>query len=274
MTDIEQKGTLEFCAPKFLFCCEELPFVRMHIFSVKAVSGWMKMKKTLVGILVFDMIMGMLCLWAGGKRQDTTAPASQEVSTGKITGEEDVVKKIALTFDDGPHPRYTEQLLDGLKERNVVATFFVTGENAQNYPNIIRREQEEGHLIGNHTYSHIQLTSGNRETFREELVKTNEILENITGEKVSFVRPPYGSWDKSFEKELNMFPVLWNIDPLDWCSHNAECTAAKVVEKAGDGDIILMHDYYDTSVTAALEVVDVLQKRGFQFVTVEEILFD
>ena len=274
MTDIEQKGTLEFCAPKFLFCCEELPFVRMHIFSVKAVNGWMKMKKTLVGILVFDMIMGMLCLWAGGKRQDTTAPASQEVSTGKIAGEEDVAKKIALTFDDGPHPRNTEQLLDGLKERNVVATFFVTGENAQNYPNIIRREQEEGHLIGNHTYSHIQLTSGNRETFREELVKTNEILENITGEKVSFVRPPYGSWDKSFEKELNMFPVLWNIDPLDWCSHNAECIAAKVVEKAGDGDIILMHDYYDTSVTAALEVVDVLQKRGFQFVTVEEILFD
>lgn len=274
MTDIEQKGTLEFCIPKFLFCCEELPFVRMHIFSVKAVSGWMKMKKTLVGILVFDMIMGMLCLWAGEKRQDTTAPASQEVSAGKIAGEEDVAKKIALTFDDGPHPRYTEQLLDGLKERNVVATFFVTGENAQNYPNIIRREQEEGHLIGNHTYSHIQLTSGNRETFREELVKTNEILENITGEKVSFVRPPYGSWDKSFEKELNMFPVLWNIDPLDWCSHNAECIAAKVVENAGDGDIILMHDYYDTSVTAALEVVDVLQKRGFQFVTVEEILFD
>ena len=200
MTDIEQKGTLEFCAPKFLFCCQELPFVRMHIFSVKAVNGWMKMKKTLVGILVFDMIMGMLCLWAGGKRQDTTAPASQEVSTGKIAGEEDVAKKIALTFDDGPHPRYTEQLLDGLKERNVVATFFVTGENAQNYPNIIRREQEEGHLIGNHTYSHIQLTSGNRETFREELVKTNEILENITGEKVSFVRPPYGSWDKSCKR--------------------------------------------------------------------------
>lgn len=71
-----------------------------------------------------------------------------------------------------------------------------------------------------------------------------------------------------------MFPVLWNIDPMDWCSHNAECIAEKVVEKAGDGDIILMHDYYDTSVTAALEVVDVLQKRGFQFVTVEEILFD
>ena len=183
-------------------------------------------------------------------------------------------KYVALTFDDGPHPKYTEQLLDGLKERGVAATFFVTGENAENYPDIIRREQDEGHLIGNHTYSHIQLTSRNRETFREELVQTNEILEEITGEKISFVRPPYGSWDKSFEKELNMFPVLWNIDPLDWCSHNADCIASKVVEKAGDGDIILMHDYYETSVTAALEVVDILQKRGFQFVTVEEILFD
>ena len=231
------------------------------------------MKKVMAGILIFDIVMGILCLWAGAGRYEPKQP--QQVSAGNITaGEEEVAKKIALTFDDGPHPKYTELLLDGLKERGVVATFFVTGENAQNYPDIIRREQEEGHLIGNHTYSHIQLTSRNRETFREELVKTNEILEDITGEKVSYVRPPYGSWDKSFEKELNMFPVLWNIDPLDWCSHNAECIAAKVVEKAGDGDIILMHDYYDTSVTAALEVVDTLQKRGFQFVTVEEILFD
>ena len=112
------------------------------------------------------------------------------------------------------------------------------------------------------------------EAFREELVRTNAVLEEITGEKISFVRPPYGSWDKSFEKELNMFPVLWNIDPLDWCSHNAECIAARVVEKAGDGDIILMHDYYDTSVIAALEVIDALQGEGFQFVTVEELLFD
>ena len=272
MTDIEQKGTLEFCAPKFLFCCEELPFVRMHIFSVKAVNGWMKMKKTLVGILVFDMIMGMLCLWAGGKRQDTTAPASQEVSTGKIAGEEDVAKKIALTFDDGPHPRYTEQLLDGLKERNVVATFFVTGENAQNYPNIIRREQEEGHLIGNHTYSHIQLTSGNRETFREELVKTNEILENITGEKVSFVRPPYGSWDKSFEKELNMFPVLWTIDPLDWCSKSSADVEKRILSKARENAIILLHDEYASSIEAALFIVDELQSQGYVFVTVEEIM--
>lgn len=242
------------------------------------------MRKVRTGILIFDLVMGILCLAVGISENERpqpyegieeVVPCSREASAGDvICEEEEIAKKIALTFDDGPHPKYTELLLNGLKERNVIVTFFVTGENAENYPEIIRREQEEGHLIGNHTYSHIQLTSRNRETFREELVKTNEILEEITGEKVSFVRPPYGSWDKSFEKELNMFPVLWNIDPLDWCSHNADCIAARVVEKAGDGDIILMHDYYETSVTAALEVVDVLQKRGFQFVTVEEILFD
>lgn len=75
--------------------------------------------------------------------------------------------------------------------------------------------QPEGHLIGNHTYSHIQLTKTNRERFREELIRTNEILKEITGEEVQYVRPPYGSWDKAFEKELNMFPVLWNVDTLD-----------------------------------------------------------
>ena len=260
---------------------QELLLVGAHIFSVKAEDGWLGMKKVLAGILIFDIAVGILCLilgtkqYAPGKLYKAPVIGSREAASENIACEEiEMAKKIALTFDDGPHPKYTGQLLDGLKERNVVVTFFVTGENAQNYPDLIRREQEEGHLIGNHTYSHIQLTSRNKETFREELVKTNEILEEITGEKVSFVRPPYGSWDKSFEKELNMIPVLWNIDPLDWCSHNADCIAAKVLEKAGDGDIILMHDYYDTSVTAALEVVDALKKRGFQFVTVEEILFD
>ena len=272
MTDIEQKGTLEFCAPKFLFCCQELPVVRMHIFSVKAVSGWMKMKKTLVGILVFDMIMGMLCLWAGGKRQDTTAPASQEVSTGKIAGEEDVEKKIALTFDDGPHPVYTKILLDGLAERGAKASFFVTGENAEKYPELILRMQKEGHLIGNHTYSHIQLTSNNREAFRQELISTNEVLKEITGAEPIFVRPPYGSWDKGFEQELNMFPVLWTIDPLDWCSQSSTNVEKRILSKARENAIILLHDEYASSIEAALFIVDELQSQGYVFVTVEEIM--
>ncbi len=124
------------------------------------------------------------------------------------------------------HPVYTPRLLEGLEKRGVVATFFVTGENAAQYPDIIKRMDKDGHLIGNHTYTHIQLTSANRDKFRSELVKTNETLKQITGKDVTFVRPPYGSWDKSFETELNMFdlwqkPDPWTgapIMPTAWCA--------------------------------------------------------
>lgn len=183
-------------------------------------------------------------------------------------------KKIALTFDDGPHPYYTEELLDGLEQRGVRATFFVTGENASLHPEVIERMAKEGHLIGNHTYSHIQLKQDNREEFKQELISTNEIISGITGENVCFVRPPYGIWDKELEKELSMIPVLWTIDPLDWCSDNAACIADKVICKAKENDIILLHDYYRSSVEAALTVIDALQQQGYVFVTVDEILFD
>lgn len=192
---------------------------------------------------------------------------------GKAFSEEGT-KKVALTFDDGPHPYYTEQLLDGLKERGVHATFFVTGEHAELHPEVIARMQEEGHLIGNHTYSHMQLSNSNREAFKAELVKTNEIIYQITGEEITYVRPPYGSWDKKFESELNMFPVLWTIDPLDWCSSNVASITNKVVSKVKENDIILMHDEYKSTVTAALQVIDHLKAEGYEFVTVEEILFD
>lgn len=182
--------------------------------------------------------------------------------------------RIALTFDDGPHPVYTPKLLDGLESRGVLATFFVTGENAAQYPDILRRMDEAGHLIGNHTYTHMQYTSTNREQFRQELVKTNTLLGEITGKETTFVRPPYGSWDKSFETELNMFPVLWTIDPLDWCTADADCIVQRVEAKAEDGAIILLHDYYDTSIQAALRIVDDLTAGGYRFVTVEEMLFD
>ena len=234
------------------------------------------MKKMTTAILLFDLVAGLLFLGLYGMQSRTVAADSGMVDVvedeGQLAAED--VKKIAITFDDGPHPCYTEQLLDGLKERGVVATFFVTGEHAELHPEVIARMQEEGHLIVNHTYSHIQLTKSNRETFKEELIKTNEILKEITGEEVQYVRPPYGSWDKSFEKELNMFPVLWTVDPLDWCSKNVGCITEKIVSKTGENDIILMHDYYDTSVTAALKAIDELLEEGYTFVTVEEILFD
>ena len=252
-----------------------------------------KMRKT-AAILTCSLVAGVLLLGIYGnkqkisgnaerkRQQETEQTAGQTVIQNAVqllsentdADQQTDYKKIALTFDDGPHPYYTEQLLDGLKERGVHATFFVTGEHAKLHPDIIERIHEEGHLIGNHTYSHIQLRKSNREEFKEQLLQTNEIIEEITGEEVIYVRPPYGTWDKTFEKELNMIPVLWTVDPLDWCSSNVACITEKVVEKAKENDIILMHDYYDTTVTAALNIVDELQEEGYVFVTVEEILFD
>jgi len=142
------------------------------------------------------------------------------------------------------------------------------------HPDIIRRIHEEGHMIGNHTYSHMQLTQESRVEFKEELVATGEVIEEMIDEEVIYVRPPYGTWDKAFESELNMIPVLWTIDTLDWCSSDVSRIVRETVKEAEENDIILMHDYYDTTVTAALQIVDELSARGFTFVTVEEILFD
>ncbi len=248
------------------------------------------MKKMTTAILLFIFMVGLLFLGLCENRMKEEsqmgAATAQESGGGSgisvavdgsgyaALGEEENVKKIALTFDDGPHPYYTEQLLDGLKERGVVATFFVTGEHASLHPEVIKRMHEDGHLIGNHTYSHIQLRSTNLAEFKEELVATSQVLEEIIGEEVNYVRPPYGSWDKSLEKELNMFPVLWTVDPLDWCSENVSCIVDKVVTSTGENDIILLHDYFETSVTAALKIVDELLAKGYTFVTVEEILFE
>lgn len=211
--------------------------------------------------------------WHGGRQNGQEG--QMQVSSEGLNGEKSPDKgKIALTFDDGPDPTRTALLLDGLAKRQVKASFFITGKNAESYPELVKRMHEEGHLIGNHTYSHLQLNRSNRELFKEELVKTNDIIREITGEEVVYVRPPYGSWDKSFEEELSMFPVLWTIDPLDWCTGDAACVINKVVPKVKENSIILLHDEYDSTVTAALQIVDELQKQGYEFVTVDEILFD
>lgn len=226
----------------------------------------MNLKRRIFSCIILMIFLAIMCLI--GYFQQNYMP-----TIGKVFQEEDS-KKIALTFDDGPHPYYTEQLLKGLKERDAKATFFITGQNVEAYPEIVLEIYKDGHLIGNHTYHHTQLTSGNVESFKSEIIKTNEAIKEVTGEDTIYVRPPYGSWNKEFEKELNMFPVLWTIDPLDWCSSDVSCIVNTVCAKAGENDIILMHDQYKTTVTAALEIVDRLKAEGYEFVTVDELLFD
>ncbi|MDR0948824.1 MAG: polysaccharide deacetylase family protein, partial [Lachnospiraceae bacterium] len=145
---------------------------------------------------------------------------SQEVQNSDDVEE---LKKVAITFDDGPHPVYTKQLLDGLEKSGAKATFFLMGQNVELYPELVERMSEDGHLVGNHTYSHLGLTSTNHDEFMDEISATNELIEEIIGTVPQYLRPPYGTWDKSLEDDLNMFPVLWTIDPLDWCSTNVEC---------------------------------------------------
>lgn len=226
------------------------------------------MKKRIFACILV-LLMLELVLYVGLKQEH----GSMDVMSGSIAQQQDR-PKIALTFDDGPHPYYTEQLLKGLAKRKVKATFFVTGENVEAYPEVTKQICEEGHLIGNHTYSHIQLSRSNTESYKEEIKKTNQVIRDVTGQDTIYIRPPYGSWNKEFEKELNMFPVLWTIDPLDWCSSNVDCIVNTVCAKAGENDIILMHDQYKTTVTAALQIVDRLMEEGYEFVTVDELLFD
>jgi peptidoglycan/xylan/chitin deacetylase (PgdA/CDA1 family) len=238
------------------------------------------MKKWLLGMAILDLGLLLVCMAFGRLhgRQFLTATGIVDEGIDWISDEEcnraEERKRIALTFDDGPHPEYTVQLLDGLKERGVQATFFVTGEHASLHPDIIQRMHEEGHLIGNHTYNHVKLQNDNRLEYKKELLMTNAVLQEITGEEVLYVRPPYGIWDRSFEKELNMFPVLWTIDPTDWYCLNADTVTRRVVKKAKENAIILLHDYYQTSIEAALRIVDELQKEGYEFVTVDQVLLE
>ncbi|MDE6312348.1 MAG: polysaccharide deacetylase family protein [Lachnospiraceae bacterium] len=183
-------------------------------------------------------------------------------------------KKIALTFDDGPHQKYTPMLLDGLKERNVKATFFLMGANAEKYPEIVKRMSMEGHVIGNHSYSHIELSAVREAQACTEITKTNQILTEYTGKAPEYIRPPFGAWSHNLDCVTSMIVVLWDIDPLDWKCQNTDQIVKRVVPKAEENAIILLHDSYETSVEAALQIIDKLQKENFEFVTVDEIILE
>ena len=180
--------------------------------------------------------------------------------------------KVALTFDDGPSSKYTPLLLDGLKERNVHVTFFLLGKNVKQNQKLVERMHKEGHLLGNHTYNHVQLDKISETTAKQEILKTNNEIYEAAGIYPEYMRPPYGAWKKNMELCVEMFPVFWDIDTLDWKSQNVEAILSAVGEQPADGSIILMHDEYETSVDAALLLVDRLKEKGYEFVTADELI--
>lgn len=248
------------------------------------------MKRWMQGLgLVYVLLLLGLCLpvtteeYVQHAAEEADGPAEQKTDgtikqdMGKTAEQEsDVMEKpkIALTFDDGPSAVYTPILLDGLKERGVHATFFLIGKNVEQGENaqIVKRMYEEGHLIGNHTYNHVEITRVSNETAYQEIKKTNELIESITGKTVEYMRPPFGLWQKELEQQIHVLPVLWTIDPLDWATENVDEIVNKVVTEAGENDIILLHDCYDSSVKAAFRIIDLLQAEGFEFVTVDELM--
>lgn len=195
-------------------------------------------------------------------------PAETDVLAGG-SGE---AKYVALTFDDGPIAATTGPLLEGLRERGAKATFFVVGCFIPWNEELLLRMAEEGHQIGQHTYSHVVLEEQSDEQVRQELRQTDRLLQELLGEGDYWLRPPYGRIAEDQYRLAETTLITWTVDPEDWRLLDAEKVTAAVLSTVKSGDVILMHDIYKSSVEAALMIVDALQAEGYQFVTVRELM--
>ncbi len=179
---------------------------------------------------------------------------------------------VALTFDDGPTLKYTSAILDCLKENQASATFFVLGSRADDFPQLLQRMVLEGNEIGNHTFTHKQLTTLSKANIEEEISATQESIHDVTNRYPKVIRPPYGSKnDTVLQCVQGKKLVTWTIDSEDWRSRNAQTIVNKVIKDVKDGDIILMHDLYASTAEAAIILIPKLQEMGFQLVTVSEL---
>lgn len=180
---------------------------------------------------------------------------------------------VAITFDDGPHISNTRRLLDGLSAREIPATFFLVGERLAGNEALVREMALQGHQIGIHTWDHIMLDEelGPQEFIRQT-TQTRQALEHILGEGDYWLRPPYGIISPELQRLEEGPLIIWSVDPEDWKDRNKTRIVNFVLNKVRDGDIILMHDMFDASVDAALEICDALLQRGYCFVTVEQLM--
>lgn len=226
-----------------------------------------------VTILLFFLGVAKLFTLSDAQPDGSKAMSGGSVSTDVSFGPQEK-KKIALTFDDGPDSEYTPMLLDGLAERKVKATFFVIGKQAEAQPEIMKRLVKDGHLIGNHTYNHVDIRHMTESAAKEEILKANEVITKYTGEEPCFLRPPFGNGSSRLEKDIEMIQVLWTIDTMDWACKNESKICNTVYREIKENSIILMHDEYPTTVRAALSIIDRLQKEGYEFVTVDRIVMD
>ena len=181
-------------------------------------------------------------------------------------------KLVALTFDDGPSGRFTRRLLDGLEERNVKATFLLCGYRMEQYPELTLRIHNAGHEIGLHGYSHKCMGESCRQNAEEEIQKSMALIPE--GCDVTFLRTPGGMSSegvKAAAKDWELSLLYWSVDPKDWATDDADAVEREVIRQVKDGDVILLHDMSDSSVDAALTIVDELLEEGYRFVTVSQL---
>lgn len=177
----------------------------------------------------------------------------------------------ALTFDDGPDSEKTEALLDLLKEKGVKATFFVIGAQVEENADLIKRMNLEGHQIGIHTYTHVDLSCLDESEQREEIRKTEEVIEKIVDEHNLMLRPPFGQINTVLENWIDRPMILWSVDTEDWTDIASTDIIIQTVENVRDGDIILMHDISENGLEAASGIIDELHRMGYTFLTIEEL---
>ena len=187
-------------------------------------------------------------------------------------------KRIALTFDDGPHPKYTPQILDVLAEYGVPATFFVVGTNAENYPQLIRRIHLEGHEIGNHTFHHYHMSKMSAEELKNDILACRQTVEALTGVAPTLFRPPEGVCTDAVReicRELGMTIIIWSVDTKDWAHPKQQEILDNIRTNSADGSIILMHDFIgqkSPTPQALKKIIPMLRELGYEFVTVSQLL--
>lgn len=210
--------------------------------------------------------------------EELKAQRDREVRKGeryvKIMSGDPNVKEVALTFDDGPHPKFTPQILAILRKYNIKATFFVVGKMAKQYPYLVRAEAAAGHDVGNHTYDHVNLTKVPIPMISTEWTKCNQTIKSILGRDPVFARPPGGDYDKDVIKAAmaaDLTTVLWTDDPGDYAKPGDKTIENRVLRRMDNGGIILIHDGIQQTIDVLPQIIQHLQGRGYKFVTMTQM---
>lgn len=225
-------------------------------------SGW----KTIDGQQYYFTDQGYMATgWVNtGNVMDSYFDASGILDTTKKQ------KLVALTFDDGPSQN-TDTILDALEKYDAKATFFVVGTQAEYYTDQLKREADLGMEIGNHTYEHQTLKYQDADTIVYQLNKNDEVINNLCGVTPTIMRPTGGGVDETVAKSVTKPMIEWNIDTLDWETKDVESTYDTVLSNVSDGSIVLMHDLYEATAEAAVQIIPALKEEGYKMVTVSEL---